>query len=543
MPSGPRMADARPQESMAEKTPPARKEPGDEAAAASLGPQHNIFLPALDQTITAVALPTIVNDIGGAGGYSWIGAAYLLACSPLYGKLSDILGRKPVFMATWALFLLGSALCGSAQNIVWLAISRGIQGAGGAGIITLSMIAISDITPLAKRGLYVGLVGTVWGVASVIGPTVGGALTDNVSWRWCFYINLPVGGVLAAGILFFLHLKSVPTRKSLSETLSNFDFIGIFLAVAGTACLLVGLQLGKNNWSAPSTIVLIVLGAVLGLACAANEMFTGKSPIIPPRLFTTRTTTAVLVGAAIHGLAVFAGSYYIPVYFQILGDSAADAGVRTIGYSVVSSITGSVAGLVTTTREGYRPVLWLSWGVAAVGYGLMIMLDYRTPLGLQILYIMVAGAGVGGLFQVPMIALHAAMPPSDMATSSAAFMLLRLIGSAIGVSVGDTVLESEVRRRTKTIVGYQYQGSGTVDNFAALKSIQPESLRATVIRAYTRSLSTLWVLVTTLVGFGFILSLLIARYSLKPSTPTSAAVGQAPTAAAAEGEGEDSALD
>ncbi|KAM5542344.1 hypothetical protein V8D89_003803 [Ganoderma adspersum] len=499
----------------------------------------SIFMPALDQTITAVALPTIVDDIGGAGGYSWIGAAYLLgsaACSPFYGRFSDVLGRKPVFMATWVLFLLGSALCGAATNIAWLAICRGVQGAGGAGIITLSMIAISDVTPLARRGIYIGLVGTVWGAASVIGPTIGGVFADKVSWRWCFYINLPVGGVLACAILIFLRLKPAP-KKTFAEALHNFDFVGLFLVVAGIACLLVGLQLGKTDWSAPATIALLVLGGVLCLACAVHECFTKSTPIIPPRLFRTRTASSVLLGAAIHGLALFAGSYYIPVYFQLQGVSATGAGVRTMGYSVVSSITGSVAGIVTTTRVGYRPVIWVSWAVATVGYGLLIMANERTPVGLQELYIIIAGAGIGGLFQVPLIALHAAMPPEEMAASSATFMLLRLVGSAIGVTVGDTILTSEVKVRTASLPGYS--GQVNVDDLRGLDSIQPESLRHEVMHAYALSVSDIWVLVTSLLGVGFLLSLLLANHSLSRPGPATESQPEKEPLPASDGDGEE----
>ncbi len=240
-------------------------------------------------------------------------------------------------------------------------------------------------------------------------------------------------------MLVFLRLKPAP-KKSFTEVLHNFDFIGLFLVVAGVACLLVGLQLGKTDWSAPPTIALLVLGGALCFVCALYECYTKSTPIIPPRLFRTRTASSVLLGAAIHGLALFAGSYYIPVYFQLQGVSATGAGVRTMGYSVVSSITGSVAGIVTTTRIGYRPVIWVSWAVATIGYVSFSMLSaiytcapyicdrafssWRTSAlprtcsslcllqnlltdrwsrGLQELYIIIAGAGIGGLFQVPLI--------------------------------------------------------------------------------------------------------------------------------------------
>ncbi|TBU28734.1 MFS general substrate transporter [Dichomitus squalens] len=495
----------------------------------------NIFMPALDQTITAVALPSIIDDIGGSEGYSWIGAAYLLAsaaCAPSYGRFSDVIGRKPVFITSWFLFLLGSALCGSARNITWLAICRGVQGAGGGGIITLSMIAISDITPLARRGLYIGLVGTVWGAASVVGPTIGGVFSDTVSWRWCFYINLPVGGALALVVLAFLRLKPAP-KKSLSQALYGFDYIGLLLVFAATSCLIVGLQLGKSAWSDPSTITLLVLGVVLFSSCALYECFTRRTAIIPPRIFRDRTASAVLLGAALHGFALFSGSYYIPVYFQAQGLSAANAGVRTMGFSLVSSATGSIAGLITTTQLGYRPVIWVSWMLAAIGYGLLIMANDETPRGLQELYIIIAGAGIGGLFQVPMIALHASMPRSDMAAASAVFMLFRLVGSSIGVSVGDTIFTNEVRKRLASIPDYVQHGRINTDDLRALSSIQPESLRRVVLHAYASSLSDIWIVVTALLGVGFLLSVLISKHPLEQHTlPQTQSTKDVPTPAA-----------
>ncbi|KAI0371489.1 MFS general substrate transporter [Pilatotrama ljubarskyi] len=494
------------------------------------------ILPALDQTIVAVSLPTIISEIGGETGYSWVGTAYLLAsasCMPFYGKLSDILGREPMTMLAWALFLLGSALCGAARNFVWLAISRGVQGAGAGGIITLGMITIADNTPLALRGIFIGLMGTVWGAASVFGPTVGGAFTDRVSWRWCFYINVPLGSALLAAKLLLVPSEP-PARRRTTEVLADFDFLGLILAVAGTSSLLVGLQLGKTTWSAPSTIVLVVLGVLLAIGCMVNEVVTRKSPIIPPRMFKNRTTAAVFVGAALHGFCVFTGGYYIPVYFQVLGVSATDTGVRTMSFSLVSSVSGSLTGLITATRVGYRPIIWISWLLMAVGFALMTTFTSGTKLGLQLLYIAVVGTGIGGLFETPLLALHAALPRTDIATSSAAFMLLRLIGSSIGISIADTVFGSEVKRRTANIPGFEAPDSGSIAyDLRRLQTIEPISTRVAVIRAYVKSLSTVWTIAAILSACGLLLSTLVVAYSLhgkeaeEPVTSRPAAAGGA----------------
>lgn len=212
-----------------------------------------VFLAAMDQTIVATALPTIVREIGtsttSASSYSYVGTAYLLAAaclSPLYGKLSDIVGRKPVFYASILTFLLGSALCGAAQSLTWLAVCRGIQGIGGGGILQLTQIVISDIVPLASRGKYSGIIGAVWGVSSILGPLIGGAITTRASWRYIFFINLPSGGIALVLIYFNLNLTT-PRKTTFATFLKTFDFSGLFIFVCAIIFLIVGIANGETG--------------------------------------------------------------------------------------------------------------------------------------------------------------------------------------------------------------------------------------------------------------------------------------------------------
>lgn len=282
---------------------------------------------------------------------------------------------------------------------------------------------------MQERPVYDALIETTWGFASAVGPLIGGLLSQHVSWRWCFWINIPIG--FAAIILLACFLNLNPTRKrTVRDVVSTFDFLGLFLLISGAALLLVGFQFAetaKEGWRAPETISSLVISFVLIILAIINEIYTKQEPIIPPRLFRVPTTACILIGGFIHYLTFYSASYYVPLYFTLLGSDPTMAGVKTLPLSFGCELMSIITGVVISKTLSFRPFFWAGFALMTLGYGLMIMLEEHTATWKAEIWLLIAGIGIGCLFQPPLVGLQAAMKVDDMATSMAAFNFMTYV--------------------------------------------------------------------------------------------------------------------
>src|SRR5436190_2009298 len=357
-----------------------------------------LLLASLDQTIVSTALPTIVGDLGGIDHLSWVVTAYLLASTvvtPVYGKLGDLYGRKLVLQTAIVLFLVGSALCGVAQNMPELIAFRALQGLGGGGLMVTTVATIGDLVPPRDRGRYQGLFGGVFGVSTVVGPLIGGFFVDRLSWRWIFYINLPIGAAALAVIAVAFHARADRLRHSI-------DYLGAALLAGGLSSIVLFTSLGGTtyDWSSTQVIVLAVLGVVLlGLFVIVERR--AAEPILPMALFRNRTFAVTSAIGFIIGVALFGSVTYLPLYLQIVkGHSATESGLLLtpmMGGVLITSIT---SGNIISRTGRYRPFPIVGTAVAAVAIFLLSRLAVSTPIWLAALYMLVLGLGLGMVMQV-----------------------------------------------------------------------------------------------------------------------------------------------
>ncbi|KAJ6157735.1 Efflux pump dotC [Penicillium chermesinum] len=394
-----------------------------------------LFLAALDMTIVSTALVSIAADFNAsASGYSWIASSYLLAnaaCIPLWGGISNIFGRKKVIILAAALFLVGSLICALARNLPMILSGRSIQGIGSGGIIILCNICVSDLFSVRERPMYFGLFGATWAIAGGLGPIIGGAFTTSVTWRWCFYLNLPIGGLSLVILIFFLHIESPKTP--FFAGLRSIDWIGTFLIIGGTLMFLFGLEFGGVNypWASPTVICLIVFGVVTwGLAMIVEAKF-AKFPVIPARLFGEWYNVLVLLICFCHGFVFISGTYYLPLYFQtVLLASPILSGVYLLPMVLSLAVVSSMVGVLMNKTGRYREFIMFGLFMMTLGWGLFIDLKPYPSWPRIIIYQLIGGIGVGPNFQAPLVALQSNIRPSDTATATATFGFVRQLSTS-----------------------------------------------------------------------------------------------------------------
>jgi EmrB/QacA subfamily drug resistance transporter len=422
-----------------------------------------LLLEALDQTVVGTALPRIVGELQGFDRYTWVVTAYLLASTtmiPIVGKLSDQFGRKWFFIAGVVIFLLGSALSGASQTMNQLIAFRAIQGLGAGTGIALVFTVVGDIFPPAERARWQGIFSAVYGFSSVVGPTVGGWLTDHgpllgnlvtdaTRWRWVFYINLPIGIVALAALLIYLptNISVRSSRYTGWAAVRRIDFLGAALASAATICLLLGLTWGGDqtyDWSSAQVIGTLVAAGILYIVFFIVERFAAE-PVLPLDLFRNQVFSAGSILSLLQGMILLGLVIYLPLYLQgVLGQSATNSGEVITPLTVSLVVGAGLSGFVVAMLKRYQAITILGAIVMSAGVYLMTRMTVSTGLPEIVIYMVVAGIGIGIFFSILTLAVQNALPRTRLGVGTGAVRYLSQLGSTLGVAIVGTVVNNTI---------------------------------------------------------------------------------------------------
>ncbi|MFI8892508.1 MDR family MFS transporter [Streptomyces paradoxus] len=478
-----------------------------------------MLLAALDQTIVSTALPTIVSDLGGLDHLSWVVTAYLLAATaatPLWGKLGDQYGRKRLFQTAIVIFLVGSALCGAAQDMAQLIAFRALQGLGGGGLIVLSMAIVGDLVSPRERGRYQGLFGAVFGATSVLGPLLGGLFTQHLSWRWVFYVNLPVGIVALAVIATVLHIPRTARRHVI-------DYLGTFLIAAVATCLVLVASLGGTTWAWGSwqIVGLAVLGVVLAVAFVAVERRAAE-PVLPLKLFRVRTFTLAAVISFVVGFAMFGAMTYLPTFLQVVqGISPTMSGVHMLPMVLGLLLASTASGQIVSRTGRWKVFPIAGTGVTTLGLLLLHQLDEHSSTAELSGFFFVFGLGLGLVMQVLVLIVQNAVPYEDLGVATSGATFFRSIGASFGVAVFGTVFAGRLGEQlTDAFRGVRLPPGVSVDALEADPrgiAALPPGLRPPALHAYAVSITDVFLYAAPVALLGFVLAWFLKEDRLRGS--------------------------
>ncbi len=490
-----------------------------------------MFLAALDQTIVSTALPTIVGDLGGLNHLSWVVTSYLLASTvstPLYGKLGDMIGRKPVFMAAIMIFLAGSMLAGLSQTMTELIGFRALQGIGAGGLMVGAQAIIGDIVPPRERGRYMGLIGSVFAVASVAGPLLGGFFVDNLSWRWVFYVNIPVGAFAILIVATRLHLHT-PHRSH------KVDYLGAALLSGSVGALILLTTWGGSQypWGSP---VIWGLG-IAGIALLALFLWwesRAAEPIIPLGLFRSRVFDVANAMGFVIGMAMFGAIIFIPLFLQIVyGASPTSSGLRMLPLMAGLLVAAVWSGRVISRIGRYKAFPIAGTAVLVVGMYLLSLLGVGTAPLLASVYMAVVGVGIGLVMQVLVLVVQNDAKPQDIGVATSTATFFRSVGGAFGVAIFGTIFAT---RLTNELAKLPHKvtaslGSGVHLNPAQVSHLSP-AVHADFLQAFANALhgAFLWGMLISIIPFG--LSWLLKEVPLRTTVGTKSPSAIAPEAGA-----------
>ncbi|MFM7756533.1 MAG: MDR family MFS transporter [Actinomycetota bacterium] len=410
------------------------------------GVMAGLALSALDGTIVSTALATIIGDLGGIKYYAWVGTAYMLTsttATPLFGKLSDLYGRRALFQTAIITFIVGSLVCGLAQNMWHLVVARGIQGIGGGGLFALSFAIIGDVVPPRERGKYVGFITSIFTISSVLGPLLGGFIVDNTSWRWIFLVNLPVGIVA-------LVITDRALRLPFVRHARKIDYVGATLLVFAVSCLLLGLSwTGESyGWTAPSTLAFFAV-ATIGTSTFIRWEQRTADPIIPLVMLKIDVVRSVVPMMVLIGAVFFGANTFMPLYLQgVTGVSATNSGLLLVPLAASVAISATISGRITARTGIYKP--WLPLGAFTASCGLLMVSFLGTTHGY--LYVAMVGSallgcGMGLIMPTGTLSVQNAVPMHEMGTASSVVIFMRQLGGAIGLAAYGGLFSAQLSDR------------------------------------------------------------------------------------------------
>ncbi|KAK2745895.1 hypothetical protein FQN57_003508 [Myotisia sp. PD_48] len=478
---------------------------------------------ALDGTSISVALPIIATKLRGSAIEAfWSGTSFLLCSTvfqPTFASLSSIFGRKPLIIVAIVFFFIGTLVAGISNNFTMMLTGRSIQGVGGGGLIALSEIMITDLVPLRERGKYFGILSAMWSLGSVLGPILGGGFSQNVSWRWIFYINFPFIGVGIVFVIVFIKLNLLPS--SLTAKLRRIDYLGTFLFIASTTSFLIPVTWGgvMYEWTSWRTLVPLILGAAGIIGTMLYETYYAVEPIIPVTVFATRTAIVSYIGTLLHGLVLWCCLYYLPLYFETVKEySPILSGVALFPYTFTVAPSAIVVGVLVTITGRYRWSIWGGFAMAILGLGLMTLFKPDTSVPAWIFLSLPGGIGMGMLFPALGFAIQASALKGHMAIAVAMFSFFRAMGQAIGVAVGGVIFQNQMYKNLRKKADFAARASELSKDAAGLVQIVrampdgPEKMQ--LKEAYTDSLRVVWIVCCVLLVVAGLLSALTKAYPL-----------------------------